>query len=139
LSYLKLFATLGLGLALISQTPAFACLGPQSEDYVLLDDLPSQANLQPVVAKVEVLSRAEQSAVVRVLEPIKGVTLGQEFEVVTSGSSCSWLDRRTRFFKNDQSKVKSNIYFIAGEIVLTTHSKKQFQGSWRADKRVFPR
>jgi hypothetical protein len=143
---LKTFLAL---LCIISSTMTHACLGPDSEDYVLLDALPPSANTQLVVAKVRVISRQDNKATVVVMEPIKGAQLGAgtgtEFVVTTSGSSCSWLDARTRFF-NGQSAAHvrlSNIYFVAGEFIESDVKNdqgkqgKRFKGSWRRDARVF--
>ena len=68
----------------------FACRAPQFEDYLLLDALPVAAHEQAVLAKVQVISRLNQTATVVVVEAIKGVVLNEKIEIKTSGSSCSW-------------------------------------------------
>jgi hypothetical protein len=113
-----IFKTFLCMLCIITSTMTHACRGPDSEDYVLLDALPLSASTQPVLAKVRVVSRQGDEATVVVMESIKGDQLGagtgNEFVVTTSGSSCSWLDARTRFF-NGQSAAHvrlSNIIFL---------------------------
>jgi hypothetical protein len=144
-----IFKTFLCMLCIITSTMTQACRGPSSEDYVLLDALPLGASTQPVLAKVRVVSRQGGEATVVVMESIKGDQLGagtgNEFVVTTSGSSCSWLDARTRFF-NGQSAAHvrlSNIYFVAGEFIESDVKNdqgkqgKRFKGSWRRDARVF--
>jgi hypothetical protein len=116
--------------------PASACLGPSEEDYVLLRELPNDAKTQPVVAKVRVLSRTNNSAKVRVVEAIKGVQIKQHFTVYTSGSSCGWLDAESRFSGGQPSKPRSPTFFIAGNWRSAATEQKEFIGSWKKGQRV---
>jgi hypothetical protein len=108
-----------------------ACMAPTEEEYVLLDELPSAAKLQPVVAKVKILTRSDQSAQVQVIEAIKGVKVKQEFTVHTTGSSCGWLDARSRFSQGNLKQGKSNQFFIAGDWRTGDKSASHFEGSWK--------
>jgi hypothetical protein len=122
-------------IAVFSQS-AIACLSPDEEDYVLLKALPVDAKKQPVIAKVQVLTRSDQSAKVSVIEAIKGVKNKQQFTVYTSGSSCGWLDEQSRFSQNRKKTLGQNIYFVAGNWRVKNDPANGFVGSWKVNKRV---
>jgi hypothetical protein len=113
-----------------------ACLGPSEEDYVLLSTLSDDAKLQPVVAKVQVLTRTDQSAKVQVIDAIKGVKPKQQFTIHTSGTSCGWLDAKSRSFQPGKKSANSNIFFIAGSWRTNERPENGFIGSWKKGKRV---
>jgi hypothetical protein len=113
-----------------------ACLGPSEEDYVLLSALSDDAKLQPVVAKVRVLTRTDQSAKVRIVEAIKGVKPKQQFTIHSSGTSCGWLDAKSRSFQPSKKSASSNIFFIAGSWRIDERPENGFIGSWKKGKRV---
>jgi hypothetical protein len=122
---------------------AIACLGPQSEDYVLLDALPASATKEAVIAKVFVTSRKDHEATVKVLEAIKGVKSGDVLTIYTSGSSCSWLDARSRFFQPSAADKITNseaslVYYIAGDWKPDARqgNKMLFTGAWRGQTRI---
>jgi hypothetical protein len=128
-------------LFVVFSSNSFACLGPQSEDYVLLDALPTASYEQDVVAKVRVIFRKDGEATVVVVEAIKGVTLNEKIKLRTSGSSCSWLDAKSRFFQQDAAVLESknvDVYYIAGSWQLTPQqgTTRNFTGAWRGQTRV---
>jgi hypothetical protein len=128
-------------LSVVFSSNALACLGPQSEDYVLLDALPTASYEQDVVAKVRVIRRKDREATVVVVEAIKGVTLNEKIKLRTSGSSCSWLDAKSRFFQQDAPVLESNnvdVHYIAGSWQFTPQrgATRNFTGAWRGQTRV---
>ena len=80
--------------------PAVACRNPLGQTDTLLNELPANAQNEPIVAVVEAIELLpppwkkddnweDTSRVrVRVVEAIKGVTEGQRFVVDTGGTSC---------------------------------------------------
>jgi hypothetical protein len=107
-----------------------ACLSPHSEDYVLLDNLPAKANERTIVAKIKLLVSKDRFATVRVIEGIKNIKLGQEFDIVVSPSSCSFLAGRIRFMNQEIKERGSDIYFLAGDW-KELKNKRVFVGGWR--------
>jgi hypothetical protein len=96
-----------------------------------------------VIAKVFVTSRKYHEATVKVLEAIKGVKSGDVLTIYTSGSSCSWLDARNRFFQPSEVDQKprpkaSNIYYIAGDWKPDARhgNVMLFTGAWRGERRI---
>lgn len=128
-----------LSSALLFSFSSQACLGPQYEDYVLLDSLPATANEKSIVAKVKLLANTNRVGRVRVIEAIKGVVEGQEFEVQAGRKSCSHLESRIRFTDYMDESEKANvtdIYYLAGEW-RQEMGKQVFVGEWR-DHKWFP-
>jgi hypothetical protein len=128
-------------LTVVFSLNSFACLGPRGEDYVLLDALPTASYEQDVVAKVRVIRRKSHEATVVVVEAIKGVSLKENIKLRTSGSSCSWLDAKSRFFQQDAPALESNnadMYYIAGSWQLRPQqgTTRNFTGAWRGQIRV---
>jgi hypothetical protein len=90
---------------LVTAAPATACCGPQWNTVTLLDSLPPMAESHQVIARVEVIELLKPQLPqwgtdswvytnlikVRVVEPIKGVHLGQIFTVDTRGSDCDQI------------------------------------------------
>jgi hypothetical protein len=109
---------------------AQACLGPHSEDYVLLDNLPAKANERTIVAKIKLLVSKDRFATVRVIEGIKNVKVGQEFDLEVSPSSCSFLEGRIRFMHKEKKELGSDIYLLAGDW-KQFKDKRVFVGGWR--------
>lgn len=116
-----------------------ACRSPDSEDYVLLNQLPPSAKQQQVVAKVELikLDKDNQSASVRVVDAIKGVKKGEVIKLVTTGSSCSWLSQHHRFGNGSgvDKLHASGIFYIAGDW-KQRESQQVFSGAWRNNQRI---
>jgi hypothetical protein len=116
-----------------------ACIAAQAEDYVLLNALPPSAHEKNVIAKVKLLTNNDRSGAVRVIEAIKGVYIGQEFEVEVSRSSCSHLENRIRFMDLMSEAERASIsdtYYLAGEW-KQLKDKKVFVGSWREVLKYF--
>jgi hypothetical protein len=126
-----LFFACGLLFANVSQ----ACTGYQSEDYVLLEKLPPAANEQILVAKVKLLVDKGRSGTVRVIEAIKGVVVGQEFDVEVAPWSCSYLEGRVRLMDGVKKEPVSDIYFLAGDW-KQLKDKRVFVGGWRDGKKI---
>ncbi len=132
------FIALLFVLVMHSAGNAYACLGLDSQDYILLQKLPSTAMTQEVVAKVVVLSpeplAVADSVIVSVIDGIKGVNKGEMLHVSLSGSSCSYLANQWEFVKGKQP----NFFYIAGDIKPPEVGEglKQFHGAWRGDKRA---
>jgi hypothetical protein len=132
-SWLKLTSGLLFSLAL---NASLACLGPQSEDYVLIDSLPDAATKQNIVAKVRLLKAQDRSATVEVIDPIKGVKAKQIIQIEVSLSSCSWLAARTRFRGGNRAEKLSDQYFIAGEFKTVEKGDLVFIGSWKNGEKI---
>lgn len=133
LTSLKL--TIGL-LFSLAVSSSMACLGPQMEDYVLLDSLPAPALSESVVAKVRVSKAQDRYATVEVIEPIKGVKEKQIIQIEVSNSSCSWLSARGRFSNHNTDQKLSDQYFIAGQFKPGKKGELIFTGSWRDGKKI---
>jgi hypothetical protein len=125
---------------LIHSFSSHACFSPQYENYVLLNTLPAKAYEKPVVAKVRLLVNNGSLRIVRVTEAIKGVVVGQEFEVQAGPTSCSHLESRVRFMRYMDETEKASMsddYYLAGEWDKQ-FGKQVFIGYWQ-DAQWFPK
>lgn len=115
-------------------SPAHACRGWQWETVTLLDQLPPQAEQNEIVARVEILQTLPpfpdlidwhftHRVKVRVIEPVKGTSAGQEFVVNMRGTSCD---------QNATGKIVGRRYSIAGRIEKAD-GIEQFTGRWSRD------
>ena len=114
-------------------TVSFACRGSFSEFTVLIEGaLPSSAHEEMVVAKVLLIADKGQSGTVRVVDAIRGVEIGDQFEVQAGNSSCSRLIRSRELPRVVQAESS---YFIAGNW-KNVANKKVFVGEWLNGKRM---
>jgi hypothetical protein len=114
-------------------TVSFACRGSFAEFTVLIEGaLPSAANDEMVVAKVQLIAHKGQSGTVRVVQAIKGVDIGYQFEVQAGESSCSRLIRSREIPLVAQTEP---LYFIAGNW-KNILDKKVFVGEWVDGRRM---
>ncbi len=116
-------------------TAANACPGPLSEYMVLIEGaLPSAANDEMVVAKVQLIDDKFRSGTVKVIEAIKGVQIGDQFDVQAGYSTCSRLKRRMRYPEFQETAGSEN-YYIAGNW-KSVAGKQVFFGEWRNGKKM---
>jgi hypothetical protein len=116
----------------IAPAPAYACQGLQFETSTLLPSLPTTANQEDIVAKVEILELLpwrpgwSGSSVVkaRVVEGLKGVETGQVIIVTSRGSMCDQV-----FSLHDIGTQG----YVAGSTERTQGGETVFVGAWRWD------
>lgn len=122
------------GLLGIHAGEAHACRGPQWERATILQSLPPAAAAEEMVGKIEVVELirpdvpywppdAEHTylAKVRVVEPIKGLNMGQVLTVSTGGTSCDRL-----FSPADVGRTG----YIAGGLDPSAPGEPVFVGPW---------
>jgi hypothetical protein len=131
---------LGIAALLLMITPSIACRDAQWESATVLNALPKGAELEQVVARVEVIELLKPSWVtsddwkstprirVRVVEAIKGVQQGQEFIVETGGTSCDQAFRRNEP-KFETYRINWRPY-IAGQFIRVDTGEAVFRGAW---------
>jgi hypothetical protein len=116
-------------------TGSNACI--TSQNFVLIGPLlPAKAYEESVIAKVQLLVGNDHSGTVRVVEAIKGVEVGDQFEVEAS-SLCGALRRRWPSENGIQNQPPVDTYFIAGNW-KNLQDKKIFIGDWRGNQKVEP-
>jgi hypothetical protein len=116
----------------IAATPAFACRGSKFETSTLLLSLPTAANQEDIVAKVEILEllgwRAAWSGAsvvkARVVEGLKGVETGQVIIVLSRGSTCDQI-----FSLHDVGTQG----YVAGSAERNQDGETVFVGAWQWD------
>jgi hypothetical protein len=121
--------------AFLFDTAANACPGTFAEYMVLIEGaLPSAANDEMVVAKVQLIDDKFRSGTVRVVEAIKGVQVGDQFEIQAGSTTCSRLKRSVRYPEFQETFV-SETYYIAGNW-KNVAGKQVFFGEWRNGKKM---
>jgi hypothetical protein len=104
--------------AFLFGTSSQACMAGYSyKDHVLMEELSAEAYNQPVVAKVQLLVDKERFGTMRVVEAMKGVVVGQEFDFFVNGFTCNKPGYRERFMLEVREGSVSDTYFVAGRLV----------------------
>jgi hypothetical protein len=103
--------------AFLFGTSSQACMAGYSyKDPVLMEELSAEAYNQPMVAKVQLLVDKERFGTMRVVEAIKGVVVGQEFDFAAMWT-CNQPGYRERFMHEVKEGSVSDTYFVAGRLV----------------------
>jgi hypothetical protein len=131
---------LGIAALLLTVTPSIACRDSKWGSVTVWNTLPAGAELEQVVARVEVIELLKPSWVttddwksthrirVRVVDAIKGVQQGQTFIVETRGTSCDDT------FPHNEPKFETYRInwrpYVAGQFIRGDTGEAVFQGAW---------
>jgi hypothetical protein len=121
---------LAAGVTFAAAAPAYACRGSQFETSTVLPTLPTAANQEDIVAKVEIVELLpwrpgwSGASVVktRVVEGLKGIETGQVLIVLSRGSSCD-----QRFSLHDIGRQG----YVAGSTERNQDGETVFVGAWQ--------